>query len=220
MRRTKGKKSYAVFGLGEFGKSVALELMNAGADVMALDKDEDAVSDIAEEVTLALQIDAAEAHSYASLGLSNMDGVIVAMTEDLEACIMAILESKKAGVPFVLAKSQNSTQALIFEKIGADKTVTPEHDGGVRMARNIIAGKFLDFFELSKTIRMVEITVKPEWINKSLKELSLRQKHKINVVAIRRSGELSTDIDPDEPLNENDTMLIIADKKYLDYLIS
>ena len=204
----KEKKSYAVFGLGEFGRSVALELMNAGAEVMVLDVDEDRVSDMADDVTLAMQIDATEERSYEELGLSNMDGVVIAMTGCLDACIMAILEAKDAGVPFILAKSQNKTQALIFEKIGADKIVSPEHDGGVRVARNIMAGNFLDFIELSNTIR-------PEWVGKTLKELSLRQKEKINVVALRKDGELTTDIDPDIPLREGDTMLITVDKMYL-----
>ena len=211
----KEKKSYAVFGLGEFGRSVALELMNAGADVMVLDVDEDRVSDMADDVTLAMQIDATEERSYEELGLSNMDGVVIAMTGCLDACIMAILEAKDAGVPFILAKSQNKTQALIFEKIGADKIVSPEHDGGVRVARNIMAGNFLDFIELSNTLRMVEITIRPEWVGKTLKELSLRQKEKINVVALRKDGELKTDINPDIPLCEGDTMLITVDKMYL-----
>ena len=83
----KEKKSYAVFGLGEFGRSVALELMNAGADVMVLDVDEDRVSDMADDVTLAMQIDATEERSYEELGLSNMDGVVIAMTGCLDACI-------------------------------------------------------------------------------------------------------------------------------------
>lgn len=219
MRKNEGKKSYAVFGLGEFGRSVASELMNAGAEVMVLDKDEDRISDIADRVTLALQIDATEMRSFESLGLSNMDGVVVAMTGCLDACIMAILASKEAGVPFVLAKSQNSTQTAIFERIGADKIVTPEHDGGIRVARNIIAGNFLDFFELSKRVRMVEMAVKPEWAGQNLKELSLRQKHKINVVALRRDGELTTDINPDEPLQKEDTILITIDKKYIEDLL-
>ena len=187
---------------------------------MVLDIDEDRVSDMADEVTLAMQIDATEMRSYEPLGLSNMDGVVVAMTGCLEACIMAILTAKEAGVPFVLAKSQNSTQTAIFERIGADKIVTPEHDGGVRVARNIMAGNFLDFFELSKSLRMVEFAVKDEWAGKSLKELSLRQRHKINVVAIRKQGELTTDINPNEPLNKEDAVLIIIDKKYLEDLLS
>lgn len=218
MKKNNGKKSYAVFGLGEFGRSVATELMVGGADVMVLDIDEDRVSDMADDVTLALQIDATETRSFEGLGLSNMDGVVVAMTGCLEACILTILAAKEAGVPFILAKSQNKTQTTIFERIGADKIVTPEHDGAVRVARNILAGNFLDFFELSKSLRMVEMEVKPEWEKKSLKELSLRQRHKINVVAIRKNGELTTDIDPDSPLDQADTILIIVDKKYIDEL--
>ena len=119
----------------------------------------------------------------------------------------------------VLAKSQNSTQTAIFERIGADKIVTPERDGGIRVARNMIAGNFLDFFELSKRLRMVEVAVKPEWAGKSLKELSLRQKHKINVVALRHNGELTTDIDPEEPLQKEDTVLVIIDKRYIEDLL-
>ena len=218
MKKNDGKKSYAVFGLGEFGRSVANELILGGADVMVLDIDEDRVSDMADTVTLAMQIDATEMRSYEALGLSNMDGVIVAMTGCLDACIMAILAAKEAGVPFILAKSQNKTQGMIFEKIGADKIVTPEHDGGVRVARNIMAGNFLDFIELSKSLRMIELSVKEEWVGKTLKELSLRQKHKINVVAIRRDGDLTTDVNPDKPLQREDTILIIIDKKDLEEL--
>lgn len=218
MRKKDDRKSYAVFGLGEFGRSVAMELAAAGADVLALDKDEDQISDIADKVTLAMQIDAVEMHALETLGLSNMDGVIVAMTGCLDACIMAILAAKQAGVPFILAKSQSQTQTTIFERIGADKIVTPEHDGGVRLARNIMSGNFLDFFELSKRLRMVELAVKEEWIGKSLKELSLRQRHKLNVIAIRKDGELTTDINPEIPLRREDTVLIIVDKKHIEEL--
>jgi trk system potassium uptake protein TrkA len=220
MKKQNGKKSYAVFGLGEFGRSVALELTAAGAEVMVLDKDEDLVSDMAPKVTMAVQIDATELHAFDSLGLSNMDGVIVATTSCLEASIMTIMAAKEAGVPMILAKSQNPTMTTIFERIGADKIVTPEHDGGVRVAHNIIAGNFLDFFELSKRVRMVEISVREEWIGKSLKVLSLRQKHKINVVALRRDGELTTDIDPDMPFCQGDSILVTIDKKYIAQLQS
>lgn len=219
MKKQENKKSFAVFGLGEFGRSVASELVAAGAEVMVLDKDEDLVAEMAPKVTLAMQIDATEIRTFDTLGLSNMDGVIVAMTGCLEACIMTIMAAKESGVPFVLAKSQNRTQTAIFERIGADKIVTPEHDGGVRVARNMISGNFLDFFELSKSIRMVEVNVKQEWVGKNLKELSFRQKHKINVVALRRNGELTTDLDPDAPFQEMDSILVTIDKKYIGGLL-
>ena len=215
MRKQESRKSYAVFGLGEFGRSVAEELMAAGADVLAIDKDEDLVSDIAPDVTMAVQVDATELHAFDSLGLSNMDGVIVTITSCLEASIMAIMAAKEAGVPFILAKSRNSTMSEIFERIGADKIVTPERDGGIRVARNIVNGNFIDFIELSKSVRMVEINVKEEWIGRNLKELSLRQKHKLNVVALRRDGELTTDVNPDQPFCKGDSVLVMIDKKYI-----
>ena len=220
MKKQKNKKSYAVFGLGEFGRSVAVELMAAGAEVMVLDKDEELISDIAPKVTMAMQMDATELHAFDSLGLSNLDGVIVAMTGCLEASILTIMAAREAGVPFILAKSLSQTMTTIYERIGVDRIVTPEHDGGVRVARNIIAGNFIDFIELSRRIRMVEISVRQEWAGKSLKELSLRQKHKINVVAIRRESELSTDIDPEMPLESSDTILVMVDKRYIGELIS
>lgn len=219
MKQKEERKSYAVFGLGEFGRSVALELMAAGADVMVVDKNEDRVSDMAGQVTMAVEMDATELRAFDKLGLSNMDGIVVAMTGCLDACLMTILVAKEAGVPFILAKAQDSTQTVIFERIGADKIVNPEHDGGVRVARNILAGNFIDFFELSKRIRMVELPVKEEWVGKHLKELSLRKKHKINVIALRRDGELTIDIDPEMPLEKADTILITVDKKDIDALV-
>ena len=219
MRKQESRKSYAVFGLGEFGRSVAEELMAAGADVLAIDKDEDLVSDIAPDVTMAVQVDATELHAFDSLGLSNMDGVIVTITSCLEASIMAIMAAKEAGVPFILAKSRTSTMSEIFERIGADKIVTPERDGGIRVARNIVNGNFIDFIELSKSVRMVEINVKEEWIGRNLKELSLRQKHKLNVVALRRDGELTTDVNPDQPFCKGDSVLVMIDKKYIGELL-
>lgn len=218
MKMKQGKKSYAVFGLGEFGRSVALELVAAGADVLAIDIDENLIADIAPKVTLAVQLDASEIRSLDSLGLSNMDGVIVAMTSCLEACIMTIMAAKNAGVSFILAKSQSSTQTAIFEQFGVNRIVMPEYDGGIRVARNLISGNFLDFFELSKSIRMVEVQVKQEWTGKSLKELSLRQKYKLNVIALRRHGELSTELNPDAPFVEGDHILATVDKRYIEEL--
>ena len=192
--------------------------MAAGADVMAVDKEEDLISDIAPHVTMAVQVDATELHAFDSLGISNMDGVIVTMTSCLEASIMTIMAAKEAGVPFILAKSRNATMSSILERIGADKIVTPERDGGIRVARNIVNGNFIDFFELSKRVRMIEISVKQEWIGHNLKELSLRQKHNLNVVALRRGGELTTMLNPDQPFQSGDSVLVIIDKKYIDEL--
>ncbi len=149
------------------------------------------------------------------LGLSNMDGVIVAMTGSLDASIMATIMAKEEGVPYVLAKAQDEVHERILKRVGADKVIIPERESAARVARNMISGNFLDFIELSERVRMVELSVKPEWMGYSLCELDLRKKYSLNVMAIRSEGELVTNIDPEEKLTADMTLLVTIDKKDL-----
>lgn len=132
---------------------------------------------------------------------------------------MATISAKEAGVPFILAKSKDEIHSKILEKVGADRVIIPEQSTGVRIARNIISGNFIDFIELSKNIRMIEIAIREEWLNHSLKELDLRKKYNINVVAVRQNGEIILTPNPDMPLTGDISLLIIADKKDLPKLV-
>ncbi len=209
------KRSYAVFGLGEFGRSISRELFKMGADVLACDVDEMRTAAIADEVTTALVFNALDENAYKEIGLSYMDAVIVAMTGSLDASILAIMAAKDAGVPSVIAKAADDLQKNIFEKVGATKIVLPERDGGIRLARNILAGNFLDYIELSDKIRLVESKVQQEWVGKTLKDLNLRGKYNLNVIAINRDNDMITSIDPNLVFCENDTVLVITDSRHL-----
>ncbi len=209
------KRSYAVFGLGEFGRSISRELFKMGADVLACDLDEMRTAAIADEVTTALVFNALDENAYKEIGLSYMDAVIVAMTGSLDASILAIMAAKDAGVPSVIAKAADDLQKNIFEKVGATKIVLPERDGGIRLARNILAGNFLDYIELSDKIRLVESKVQQEWVGKTLKDLNLRGKYNLNVIAINRDNDMITSIDPNLVFCENDTVLVITDSRHL-----
>ena len=204
------RKSYAVFGLGEFGKSVALELSKMGADVLVCDMDESKVAAISDKVTGAVMMDALDESAYSRLGISNMDGVIVSMTGNMDASIFAILKAKEAGVPLVLAKAANATQELIFKKIGADRVVIPERDGGIRIARSALSGNYLDYIELYDKMKMIELNVEENWIGHSLQELKMREKRGINVIAVNRSGKVITDIRPDFKLLKGDKIIGIS----------
>lgn len=206
------KKSYAVIGLGKFGQSVAEELSRAGADVLALDKNEEQVHKVAEFVTYAVKADIRDSEKIQSLGLSNMDAVVIAITGDLNASILATILVKEAGVPFVVAKAKDEIHTRILEKVGADKVIIPEKSSGIRTARSILAGQFIDFIELSERIRMVELPIKPEWVGKSLRELNLRKKMRINVVGIRKDSEVEVNLDPDTLLTDDISLLVIVDK--------
>ncbi len=208
----KGRKSYAVFGMGEFGKSVAIELAKVGVDVMAIDKDQEKLEDVAGFVTDARQLDATDCRAYEKLGLSNIDTVVVAIAENMDAALMAILQAEEAGVTDIVVKALNEIQAKIFSKVGATRIITPEKSEGVRLARTLAREDIFEFVELRENICMIEISPRKEWIGKSLKELNLRNKHQINVIAILKDGKADMAINPDTVLRDNVHLLIATGK--------
>lgn len=212
-------KSFAVIGLGKFGRSIAYELAAGGAQVLGIDTNEELVDEAAEYIDCAVKADVCDAGTMATLGLSNMDGVVVAITGSLNASIMGTILAKEAGVPYILCKSQDEIHTRILEKVGATKIVVPEKETGVRYARSMISGGFIDLFELSDRIRMVEMKPKSDWVGHTLRELNLPRREKINVVAIRRDGELTVGPDPDKPLARDITMIITADRRQLSKLM-
>lgn len=213
------KQSYAVLGLGKFGESVALELAQAGADVLVVDINEEKVHEVASYVTCAMKVDVCDVETMESLGLSNMDGVIVAITSNLDASIMATILSKEAGVPFIMAKTADEIHATILKKVGADKVIVPEKESGMRVARLLLAGNFIEFIELSDKFRMIEISVKSEWIGKSLRQLNLRKAYNMNVVCARKEGEIILNLDPDISLTKDYSLIVILDKHNISKLM-
>lgn len=207
------KKSFAVLGLGKFGMSVARELSRAGAEVLAVDRDKETVHEIAAEVTCAVCADVSDTETMETLGLSNMDAVVVAITGNLNASVMATILAKEAGVPFIIAKAEDEIHIKILKKLGADKIVIPERESGIRTARHIISHNVVDFIELSKDICLVEEEVKEEWIGKNLRDLDLRKKYKMNVVAIRKGEALLVNVSPDKPLEQGMRLMTIMDRK-------
>lgn len=211
-------KSCAVFGLGKFGMSIARELSVSGAEVMVVDVDDEKVHIASEFATCAISADVRDTETMNSLGLSNLDIVVVAITSNLDASVLATILAKEEGVPFVLAKADGEIHAKILQKVGADRIVVPEKEFGIRMARNLMSGNFVDFVELSNNVRMIEMPVKDEWQGKSLIELDLRKKYKVNVIAIRSGNEVISNPEPDMPLQKEMSLLLIVEKQYVSKL--
>lgn len=203
-------KSYAVFGLGRYGSAVATELVKSGAEVLAVDKNEKFVSAVAPFVPLCKCADITDPDVIKQLGISNIDVVIIAMASSLESTVMAIMLCKEAGVPEVIVKCGDEMHRKIFLRVGADQVVFPEHESGIRLAKNLLSAGFVDIIELAENVSMVELDVKPEWIGKNLLELNLRKKYGINVVAIKHGKAVSTLIDPEQPLESEMELIVIA----------
>ena len=204
-------KNYAVFGLGSYGMSVAKELSKNGAEVLGVDINPDIVDDAAAFIPVCKCADVTDAEVIKQLGISNMDVVIIAMANSLEASVMAITLCKEAGVACVVAKCSSEMHQKIMKKVGADTVVFPEQESGVRLAKNLISSGFIDIIDLSTNISMVELGIRPEWVGKSLIELNLRKKYSINVVAIRNGDEVSCNISPEMPLQNTMKLIVIAD---------
>ncbi len=209
------KKSVAVLGLGKYGKSLAENLYRMGADVLAVDSSEEIITDFADRCTSAVCADLANEDEVAALGLKNMDVVITAMGRNIAASIMSIAVAKEQGVPFVVAKSSSDRMTSILEKVGADKVIDPEGEGGGRSARILLSSSFVDFFELDENMYMIEMKPKKEWVGKNLAELNMRKTYNLNVVAVKNPGHKWHFVDPRKPLDEDSTMLIVMEKKDL-----
>lgn len=208
-------KSYAVFGLGRYGLAVAKELVASGADVIAIDADEAVVNSAAADIPVCKCADVSNPEVIKALGISNMDVVIISMASHLEESVMAVMLCKEAGVPTVIAKCAGDTHGKILSKVGADKVVLPEHESGIRLAKNLLSDGFVDVIELSGDVSLVELDVKPEWVGKSLIELNLRQKYAINIVAIRQNGEVQINIDPHAKLTADMQLVVISNSAVL-----
>ena len=208
-------RTYAVFGLGRYGRAVAEELVKSGAEVIAIDENEEYVNDASASIPICKCADITDPEVIERLGIANVDIVIVAMASNLEASVMAVTLCKEVGVPTVIAKCSNEMHQKILSRVGADRVVFPEKESGTRLAKNILSSGFADLIELSDDVSMVEMDVKAEWEGKTLLQLNLRKKYSMNVVAIRKGTMLATDIDPQMALEKEMKLIVIANVEKL-----
>jgi trk system potassium uptake protein TrkA len=211
----RNKDKYAVFGLGRYGKTVAMELLKNGAEVIAIDIEEDVVNGVATEIPICKCADITDPDVFEKLGLNNIDVAIIAMASNLEASVMATTLCKEVGIKTVIVKCMNEMHQKILTKVGADQVVLPEKESGVRLARNLLSSGFVDAVDLSENISMVELDMLPEWENKSLIELNMRKNYGVNVIAINRDGKLDINIDPHMKLTKSMKLIVIADVKQI-----
>ena len=202
------EKQYAVLGLGSFGESVALTLENMGCDVLVMDDSYEKIQDISDKVSYAMKADVADPDALQALGGKNLDGVVVAVSENLEAGIMATMLCKEMGIPLVVAK--NKLQGAILKRVGADRIVYPEIEMGSRVAKSLVSREFMDWIELSNDYSMVEIAVPDKWVGRTLVDINVRERLGINVVGIIINGKIDVTLDPQKPLPEGGILIVIG----------
>ena len=211
----KNNRSYAVFGLGRYGRAVARELVDNGMEVIAVDEDQSVVNDAALYLPVCKCADVTDAEVIERLGIADIDTVIICMAGNLEASVMAVTLCREAGAKRVIAKCANEMHQKILLRVGADHVVFPENESGIRLAKNLLSSGFIDMISLSKDVSIIEIEVKDEWCGKNLIELNLRKKYGFNIVAVKDGETVNVNVNPEKALNANDTLIVIADTSKL-----
>ena len=205
--------------MGDFGQSVAITLAKNGCDVLAVDIHEDKIQDIADYVSMAVKTDLCDQDALRSLNIKNLDVVVVAVGDNMEAGVMATILAKEAGVPYILAKAKNEIYAKVLRKVGADEIIFPEIAMGQRIAKGLMTGKFIDLLELSSKFSLTEIRVSKGWVGKTLRELKLRDRYGVNVIARKTGEEIEMDLNPDQPLELGSIYIMAGSNSALEQCI-
>jgi len=178
-------KRFAVIGLGNFGFHVVKALYEDGNEVVALDTDRNRVQAIDPFSTEAIVLDATDREAIKSLGLESMDGVVVSTGTKISTSILICLYLQEIGVRKILAKAQDEDHGKIMRRVGATEIIHPERDMAIRVSKSLSRPNILDFIPLADEFDLVQVGPPREFIGKSLKELNLRARYNVHIIAIK-----------------------------------
>ncbi len=204
------KKSFLVIGMGRFGKSVAKELRKLGNEVMAVDSNEDILDDVTDFVSSSVLLDCRDEEALRALDVDDFDAAVISIASDVEASIMTAVILKELGVRFILAKAQSDLHAKVLWKVGVDKVILPEQDMAVRTAYALNNPTFVDVMNIGDDLGIVEIKCPSGWAGKSLKDLNVNKKYRINIIAVKKPDRVLAPLDGDYVLSAADVILVIG----------
>ena len=208
-------KSYIVIGLGRFGSEAARRLCELGNEVLAMDTESDLVQQISGEVTHAVVGDARDKEVLRALGAKDFDCGIVAIGGSLANSVLATMNLKELGIPYVVCKAHDETHRQVLKKLGADRVVIPEQEYAARLAKSLSSHNVLDYIELSEDYGIIEVPAPNPWQEKSLLDLNVRAKLGVNILAIKRSGQITVSPGADFCILQGDIVVVLGDNAAL-----
>jgi len=203
-------KSYIVVGLGRFGSETAIRLQELGGEVLAIDRNSEFVQQISNSVTQAVVGDARDIEVLKALGAQDFDCGIVAIGGSLGDSVLATMNLKELGIPYVVSKAHNETHRQVLEKLGANKVVIPEQEQADRLARNLSSPNVLDYIELSADYGIIEVPAPSLWLGKSLKDLNVRAKLGVNIIAVKHGEDINVSPGAEYKIRTGDVMVVLG----------
>ncbi len=207
------KKTFGVIGLGKFGFHVAKTLTELGAEVIAVDREEEKVKDISEVVTQTYILDAMDEKALKEAGLANIDVAVVSIGQNVEANIIVVMTLMELGVKNIVAKAVNPMHGKLLEKMGVTRVVYPERDMAIRVSHSLLMRNVLEEIPLTGKHSIFEIKAPLSTVGKQLKDLHLPRNFNIIVLAIRRNSQLFVNPSGDDMIEENDVLLLLGENE-------
>lgn len=215
------KKQYAIIGLGRFGRALARSLADADCEILAIDNRDDAVREVADFITHAVVLDATDKKALASVGVQNMDAVIVSIGEDLETSILVVMLLKELGVNYIIAKAASAIHGRVLSNLHVNRVIYPERDMAVRLAVSLERPTIIDHLELSTDYSIVELSTPRSIQGKTLRDAELRSRFSVNLIAIQKESEQADLIHPkwninprpDDIIEKGDILVVIGLKR-------
>lgn len=224
----KGSK-YAVIGLGQFGMAIAEKLSARGAEVLAIDNNEQHIMAVKDHVAYAVTLDSTDKKALDTQGLQDMDAAVVAIGENFEALLLTVVYLKEIGVARIIARAHGPQQRMILEKIGIEEILSPEDEVGTAVAERLINPNILTFMELPDDYEIVEIKAPEGSWGRTLDHIGLRDKYKLTVITIKRAfserNNKGEDIlaqhvlgvpSSNTEIQENDTLMVFGQIKHIE----
>ena len=203
-------KTYIVIGMGRFGSEVARRLSELKCEVLAIDRSSEPVQMLGNAVTQAVVADAGDKEVLKALGAADFDCGIVAIGGNLGESVLATMNLKELGVPYVVCKAHDETHRQVLLKLGADKVLIPEQEQANRLARNLSSPNVLDYIELSEDFAIIEVPAPARWVGKSLKDLNVRSALGVNIIAIKQEEKINVAPGADYAIESGDVMVVLG----------
>lgn len=203
---------YGIIGLGRFGSALAKKLAKMGAEIMVVDQDEEKVAELREYTENAFIAHVLDKRTLEGMGFQNCDVVVVCIAEALDVSILTVMKLHAMGVKRIIAKASSAEHGEILEKLGAE-VVYPERERAERLANRLEMGEGIDFIELSNLINIAKFAVPHEYIGKTVKDVSIREKFGLNIIVIENGEQVMDTIRPNYIFKENDILYLCGNKK-------
>ena len=208
-------KNVLIIGAGKFGNLIAKRMSELGCDVMAVDKDEEKINEVLPYVTNAIIGDSTSEEFVETLGVSDYDVCFVSIGNDFQTSLEVTALLKDAGARFLVCRASSDIQAKFLQRIGADTVVYPEKQMARRIATKYASDNILDYIQLENSSHaLYRLKVPDDWSGHTLKELDIRKKHGINVVALWEGDDIVVP-DGDTVFKKNDVVMAIGDRNKL-----